>query len=140
MSSAPDPGQTVHRFLVLVAHDDDCTLTVSRAAQLLGMNDRTLRLHFHKLGYAPKAILTRTRLQRARTALQRGGMKTVTEAGVRFGFASQLGRFSALYRRAFGEHPSKTLLAALADPGRPGWIEPPASPRRGRAPPAAWRC
>lgn len=117
--SSYEPGRTVQRFLaLLVTHDGDCTLTISRAAQLLDMSDRTLRLHFHQLGYAPKAMLTRTRLQRARTALQRGGM-TVTEAAGRFAFASQLGRFSALYRREFGEHPSNTLLAALAHPGWP---------------------
>ena len=62
-------------------------------------------------GQTPLELVAARRLEAARSILAAGAVSTVTEAAVHSGF-SHLGRFSIIYRRAFGESPSDTLARA----------------------------
>jgi AraC-like DNA-binding protein len=62
-------------------------------------------------GQTPLELVAARRLEAVRSTLAAGAVSTVTEAAVRCGF-SHLGRFSIIYRRAFGESPSDTLARA----------------------------
>ena len=75
-----------------------------------GTAERTLHHVFHgQYGLPPMAYLKHLRLNRAREEMLRsGGSDSVTEIALRCGF-SHLGRFSADYRRLFGELPSHAL-------------------------------
>jgi len=75
------------------------------------MSERGLRDAFYTVrGMSPTRSMLQARLQGARRELTgaRIGPVTVTDVAVRFGFY-ELGRFAALYRRAYGEVPSETL-------------------------------
>ena len=68
---------------------------------------RSFRLH---RGTTPIRFAKQLRLEATQRALLAGDAKTtsVSEVAIEFGFF-QLGRFSAEYKRAFGEYPSQTL-------------------------------
>ena len=77
----------------------------------IGVSERTLRNHCQELlGVRPMLYVRRKRLRMARAALLRADPATasVTRIAIKFGF-SELGRFSAEYRKMFGELPSTTL-------------------------------
>lgn len=83
-------------------------ITTSDIAADLGVSLRSLQAGFRKWrATTPHAFLRRIRLQLVHDELQRSGGE-VTRVALRYGFA-HLGRFSAHYREAFGEDPSKTL-------------------------------
>jgi AraC-like DNA-binding protein/Tfp pilus assembly protein PilF len=79
-------------------------------AQVSGVRPRTLETHFKLfLGTTPLGWVRRMRLAHARQELLRSSSETtVTDIALSTGF-SQLGRFAAEYRKAFGELPSKTI-------------------------------
>jgi len=79
-------------------------------ARISGVRPRTLEAHFRQfLGTTPLGWVRRMRLAHARQELLRSGSETtVTDVALSTGF-SQLGRFAAEYRKAFGELPSKTI-------------------------------
>ena len=81
-----------------------------RLAAISGVAERTLAKHFQAfLGRAPLTYLRQLRLAAARERLLQGaGPAAVTAVATRYGF-THFGRFSAQYRRAFGELPSSTL-------------------------------
>ena len=85
-------------------------IQLERLAQVGGVRPRTLESHFKMfLGTTPLGWVRRMRLARARQELIRLGPRaSVTDAALASGF-SQLGRFAAQYRKAFGELPSATL-------------------------------
>jgi AraC-like DNA-binding protein len=85
-------------------------ITVSDVAAHLGISLRSLQSGLRQWrGTTPNALLRQIRLQHARDELSRPGAgDTVTAIALRYGF-SHLGRFSALYRSAFGETPISTL-------------------------------
>jgi AraC-like DNA-binding protein len=71
-----------------------------------GIAGRTLTQHFRRFRTTtPMRYLRRARLDRVRAALQRAEPE---EIALRCGFG-HLGRFSAEYRKAYGELPSQTL-------------------------------
>ncbi len=77
----------------------------------LRLSRRTLDRSFQEhLGTGPKTYLRLSRLSAARAALMdaRPGTASVTQVALDHGF-SELGRFSVLYRRMFGETPAQTL-------------------------------
>jgi AraC-like DNA-binding protein len=82
-------------------------------AQVAGVHPRTLEEHFKMfLGTTPLGWVRRMRLARARQEFIRlGPNATVTTVALGNGF-SQLGRFAAEYRKAFGELPSVTIQRA----------------------------
>lgn len=82
-------------------------------AQAAGVRPRTLEAHFKMfLGTTPLGWVRRMRLARARQEfIRRGPNATVTTVALSGGF-SQLGRFAAEYRKAFGELPSATIQRA----------------------------
>jgi AraC-like DNA-binding protein len=88
----------------------DAPLTPAFLAELAGVSLRSLYAGFREhRGLSPMAYLRTVRLERVRQDLLNDpALTSVTSAALRWGF-SHLGRFSAEYRRAFGECPAKTL-------------------------------
>jgi AraC-like DNA-binding protein len=82
-------------------------------AQNAGVRPRTLETHFKTfLGTTPLGWVRRMRLARARQEFIRWGSDAkVTTVAIGAGF-TQLGRFAAEYRKAFGELPSTTVQRA----------------------------
>ena len=94
----------------VVAHADQ-PIGIADIAAHAGVSARALFSGFRKYrNTSPKSLLNQVRLQRVRAALLEGG-ETVTQAAVHWGFF-HLGRFSAEYRRHFGELPSDTRKRA----------------------------
>lgn len=86
---------------------------IAEIANAAGVPGRTLFKHFHDFqGVTPMRHLRDLRLARARQALSLPREETdVTRTAQACGF-SHMGRFSADYRRVYGESPSQTLAAA----------------------------
>jgi AraC-like DNA-binding protein/TolB-like protein/tetratricopeptide (TPR) repeat protein len=84
-------------------------LSAASLARYCGVAERTLHHHFRTfVGISPLRYLHRLRLAAAREALLAGANNvSVTEVARRHGFM-HFGRFSAQYRRYFGELPSDT--------------------------------
>jgi AraC family ethanolamine operon transcriptional activator len=93
----------------LLAHLDT-PVPVSSLSRIVGLSERGLRNAFYSVrGMSPKRWMTDQRLRGARHALGSwAGPATVTDVAATYGFY-ELGRFAALYRKAFGEAPSDTL-------------------------------
>lgn len=87
----------------------DEALSLTRLAAELQITPRCLQLSFESvLGMAPRDYLQKVRLERVRAQLlSQGDAGSVTRAAMDCGFL-HLGRFSQMYRRAFGELPSET--------------------------------
>lgn len=85
-------------------------LTLEQIAGAVGCSIRTLSEGFQKArGTTPMNFLRQVRLAGVRRDLEQGGAPgVVAEVAMRWGF-NHLGRFSADYRRSFGESPSDTL-------------------------------
>ncbi|CAG9178818.1 HTH-type transcriptional activator RhaS [Cupriavidus laharis] len=88
----------------------EAALTPALLAEVAGVSLRSLYAGFREhRGLSPMAYLRTVRLERVRhDLLNDWRLSSVTEAALRWGFA-HLGRFSAEYRRAFGECPAQTL-------------------------------
>lgn len=93
----------------------DQPVSVATLAIAAGVRPRTLEAHFRQfLKTTPLGWVRRVRLARARQQLLAARHDdSVTAIAQANGF-TQLGRFSAQYRRRFGEYPSQTLGAACA--------------------------
>jgi AraC-like DNA-binding protein len=88
----------------------DTPVTLADVAGAAGVPGRTLLKHFRDYrGVSPMEYLRRARFDRAHAALRRSEIpQTVSEVAVTWGFF-HLGRFSAEYRKRYGELPSETL-------------------------------
>lgn len=88
----------------------DAALTPAWLAEMAGVSLRSLYAGFREhRGLSPMAYLRTVRLERVRhDLLNDATLSSVTAAALRWGFA-HLGRFSAEYRRSFGECPAETL-------------------------------
>ncbi|KWV60401.1 hypothetical protein AS156_28810 [Bradyrhizobium macuxiense] len=77
----------------------------------IGVAERTLRMCCHEfLGVSPMRYLLLRRLNKARAALRRADASTTSVARIAREYQfSELGRFAATYRAAFGEAPLTTL-------------------------------
>ncbi|WP_270933390.1 helix-turn-helix domain-containing protein [Falsiroseomonas oryzae] len=87
-------------------------ITAEELSRVTGVVPRTLHRQFLAfVGEAPLAHFQSMRLSAVHDALLSPAHNaiTVTDVATRFGFA-HLGRFSAAYRRRFGENPSATLM------------------------------
>jgi AraC-like DNA-binding protein/Tfp pilus assembly protein PilF len=111
MSSISSPLPRSVRRVVEVMHANvGHRQSVAQLAQVAGVSARTLQRQFMGfLGKSPHAIWQEIGLERARQALLQGvpGEK-VRDVAWRCGFP-HFGRFSAEYRRRYGEAPSSTL-------------------------------
>ncbi|MGQ4598613.1 AraC-like ligand-binding domain-containing protein [Nocardia sp. R6R-6] len=107
----PAVARTISRAADLIEAHADQHLTGDDIAAAVGISTRSLQDGFRRyFGVTPRTYIRNVRLQRARHELLCAdpARVTVTSVAVRWGF-SHLGRFSALYRTAFGESPSDTL-------------------------------
>jgi AraC family ethanolamine operon transcriptional activator len=98
--------ELVEKAIRLAEPSDGPGADIDAIAGTLTVSRRTLEFAFRgALGCSPAWYFRARRLARVRREILRGG--SVTDAAVRHRFVS-LGRFSALYRRQFGELPSAT--------------------------------
>jgi len=88
----------------------DAELTPALLAEVAGVSVRSLFAGFREhRGTGPMTYLRTVRLERVRRdLLNDASISSVSAAALRWGFA-HLGRFSAEYRRVFGECPAQTL-------------------------------
>jgi len=94
------------------AHMGDA-VSLSRLSRAVGLSERGLRNAFYSVrGMSPKRCILAGRLKRVRHALSdaRSRPASVTGVATAYGFY-ELGRFSAVYKKQFGEAPSETLRA-----------------------------
>jgi AraC-like DNA-binding protein len=93
-------------------------ITLDQLSAVAGVGGRTLqKACLARWGQSPLELVTSRRLGLVRSWLTSDAhARSVTEAAVRSGF-THLGRFSVLYKRAYGESPSDTLAARRARPG-----------------------
>jgi transcriptional regulator GlxA family with amidase domain len=120
--SAPSTTSQLERYRSLVAEIEGMACgeaepkSVAKLSAAAGISQRTLLRAFRAVhGVSVHRRLQSIRLARARSMLSSTDAKstTVTEIAMRCGFL-QLGRFSLLYRKTFGETPSETLNRAMA--------------------------
>ncbi|WP_169951351.1 AraC family transcriptional regulator [Microbispora sp. H11081] len=104
------PG-VLRRALDYIHENAQSLPTLRDLTEAAGVSARTLQLQFlTHLGCTPTQYLRDVRLRGARTDLLHPSSDTVTVADVAaaWGFYNH-GRFSSLYRSAYGESPSQTL-------------------------------
>ena len=106
----PAPSRLVRAARDYIVHNAHEAITVAEVAGAVGCSVRSLQQGFRDhLGTTPKALLTETRLELARTELMTAGAEaTVTGIAYRAGFGNP-GRFSALFAERYGEYPASLL-------------------------------
>jgi AraC family ethanolamine operon transcriptional activator len=93
---------------------------LSELCRLVGLSERGLRNAFYSVrGMSPKRCMLVDRLRGVRHALGDECSKpvSVTCVATAYGFY-ELGRFSAIYKKEFGEAPSETLRATIRKSAR----------------------
>jgi transcriptional regulator GlxA family with amidase domain len=93
---------------------------VSALCRIVGLSERSLRNAFYSVrGMSPKRSMLVDRLRGVRHALSDECSRPASVTGVAtaYGFC-ELGRFSAIYKREFGEAPSETLRATIRKSAR----------------------
>ncbi|MBV9564504.1 MAG: helix-turn-helix domain-containing protein [Bradyrhizobium sp.] len=102
--------RSVRRALDAMTADPGRRWRVSELASLADVSGRTLQRQFMSfLGKSPLVAQQEMALEQARQALLKAGPRaTVADVAQRCGFM-HFGRFSAAYRRRYGETPSSTL-------------------------------
>jgi AraC-like DNA-binding protein len=100
----------VRRAIDFMRANLDQPITLADIAVASRVPGRTLFKHFREEeGSSPMRYLRNARFSRVREALRQAGPEqSVTDIAIRWGF-THMGRFSAEYRRRFGETPSATL-------------------------------
>lgn len=106
----PPPPRTVRRAVDFLEASGAHGVTLADLVAVTGIPGRTLNEHFRNAtGVSPLTYLRRVRLARVRAELRVAGPGTTVSAiAARWGFA-HAGRFSAEYKRLYGEQPRKTL-------------------------------
>jgi AraC-like DNA-binding protein len=108
----PAPSRAVRHAMECIEEHPAQALTTARLAASAGVSARALQRGFREqVGCSPMTYLRTVRLKRARDALAAADAAsglTVTNVALEWGFM-HLGRFSAEYRRHFGQTPSQTL-------------------------------
>lgn len=104
---APHHVRRVEQFIIAHAAEP---VTLDQLVDVSGVSARALFDGFRRFrGTSPMAFLKAVRLERARDDLRQAEPGTsVTSVACKWGFY-QFGRFSAQYRKMFGELPSETL-------------------------------
>jgi AraC-like DNA-binding protein len=104
----------MERFEAVLAMHRDRQISMAELCAATAVSERTLRTCCAAfLGMSPGSYVRLRRLNHVRATLTRANPETasIAEIAGRHGF-SELGRFAAAYRVAFGEAPSITLRAA----------------------------
>lgn len=105
---APARPRTVKRVIDLIEANPETNFSLTDLARHAGVGARRLQAAFHEtLNTSPTDYLRRIKLEHARADLLTGTYGVASTA-YRWGF-NHPGRFSALYRKKFGESPSETL-------------------------------
>lgn len=108
---APVRPRTVKRVVELIESSPDVNYTLTDLARQAGVGARRLQVAFQEaLNTTPTRYQRQVKLEHARADL-RAGADSVGSIAYRWGF-HHAGRFSTLYRDAFGESPSQTLRRA----------------------------
>jgi transcriptional regulator GlxA family with amidase domain len=107
--SSPVPG-TVRRGEDYVRSHAAQPIALHEVANAAGCSVRALQLAFRQFrDTTPTAAIVRARLEAVREGLRRREISgTVTEIALRYGFTNP-GRFTRLYRTAFGASPLEEL-------------------------------
>lgn len=115
---SPEPPSTVASDRIVVERAMDAItytagppLSLGALSAYVGASPRVLQLAFRRLrGQTPMQVQRAERMRRVHADLLRAaaGSEQVSAVALRHGF-THLGRFSAEYRRAYGELPSRTL-------------------------------
>jgi transcriptional regulator GlxA family with amidase domain len=102
--------RAVKRAVDFVQANLQAPITLADLVATSGVAGRTLFKHFRDFkGTSPMRYLRDVRLDRVREMLRSAAPdETVIDIAMSFGF-SHMGRFSAQYRRRFGENPSAVL-------------------------------
>jgi AraC-like DNA-binding protein len=110
-NSAAAPGN-IRRAEEFIRSNADKTITIEGIARAAGCSVRALQLGFRRFrDTSPMSALRQARLDRARDEIVRSdGSLSVLGVATRHGFVNP-GRFSDIYRQAYGEFPSETLRA-----------------------------
>lgn len=105
----PKPIRLVEQYL----HEHaDQPIRLEQLAAVAQTSVRSLHAGFQAhCGISPMQYLRQIRLERARFDLSQPSAASITEVALRWGFM-HLGRFSAEYKRRFGESPSHTQKRA----------------------------
>lgn len=91
----------------------DQPIRLEQLATLAQISVRSLHAGFQEYcGISPMQYLRQIRLERARADLTQTTQDSITDIALRWGFM-HLGRFSAEYKRRFGETPSQTQKRTL---------------------------
>jgi AraC-like DNA-binding protein len=110
-NSAAAPGniRRAEEFIRSNAHE---AITIESVARAAGCSIRALQLGFRRFrNTTPMAALRQARLERAHNEIMRSdGSLSILGVAAGHGFGNP-GRFSDIYRQAFGEYPSETLRA-----------------------------
>lgn len=117
---ASDAGLVGRAQTYMKAHMGE-PISIPDVARAAAVSVRGLQMAFQReLTSSPLLHLRELRMTRARTLLGSARQGATTVSGVARGLGySNLGRFSAHYRSAFGESPSTTLRAATAHTDQP---------------------
>ena len=122
--------QIVEHFARIARANFGNVVGIDDLCRLARANPRTISRAFKVVhGTTPSRYLRELRLIEVRRVLLSGRNRaSITQVAMRFGF-SELGRFSALYRKKFEEAPSVTKICPNLDmsrttpgKGRAGWI------------------
>jgi AraC-like DNA-binding protein len=112
-ASGPRP-RSVRRVIDFICANDDAPVRMTDLVAVSGLGVSALYDAFRShVGCTPMQFLRRRRLMAARRALaDPADPRTVTEIALAHGF-NHFGRFSVIYRGAFGETPAVTRRRAL---------------------------
>ena len=106
---SPSSRQVVERVDDWIRTHAAQPMSLDELRTVAGVSARTLQeACLARWGQTPIELVASRRLEIARSMLSSGRAPTVTMAALHSGF-SHLGRFSVVYKRAFGESPSDTL-------------------------------
>jgi transcriptional regulator GlxA family with amidase domain len=109
-TSGPRP-ELLRQAIVFIHENAHRDITLSDIAAAVNVTPRSVQYTFRRhLGTTPLEYLRRVRLDRAHRELEAAdpAVDTVMAIAGRWGF-SHAGRFSGMYKRAFGRPPSATL-------------------------------
>jgi AraC-like DNA-binding protein len=106
---SPSSRQVVERVDAWIRAHVAQPIALDELQHVAGVSARTLqKACLARWGQNPMELIASRRLENARSLLSSRQAPTVTTAALHSGF-SHLGRFSVVYKRAFGESPSETL-------------------------------